>query len=237
MRLLLALLLCAGNLLADVVWYDDTGKVLVYYSGSDRGQPTGATAKLEWEATKYPALTQTLLTSSPSLSVSNGNVGIGTTAPVTSLQVVTTSAGNMSFPVTLNNSSTDANTGVAFAFSPSTAATAYKAAIGFARTTTFARGNLYLMVDGAADSANATVDDAKVTIEYTGNVGIGTNAPQATLDVNGSVIVRTNLTVVGNIQAPKVLIGSATNGLVVVGTNLLFVTGSTTQKVTLGSYP
>jgi hypothetical protein len=58
---------------------------------------------------------------------------------------------------------------------------------------------MYFMVDGAADANNATVDDAKMTIEYTGNVGIGTNAPAAKLHVVGSAIIETNMTVNGSV--------------------------------------
>lgn len=115
-----------------------------------------------------------------------GNKGIGTTTPATKLQVTETNAGAMTFPVTLHNSSTATNTGVGFAFAPSTNSGAYKGAIGFERTTDWARGKVHIMVDGATDSSNATVADAKLTVEYTGNVGIGTTTPSAKLDVGGA---------------------------------------------------
>jgi hypothetical protein len=60
---------------------------------------------------------------------------------------------------------------------------------------------------------------------------------RSNLIMSASLTVSNNVTVTGNLQAPKVLIGSSTNGLAVVGTNLLWITGTTTQKVTLGSYP
>lgn len=110
------------------------------------------------------------------IDTTNGRVGVGG-APVSALQATETSAGAMTFPITLNNSSTDANTGTAFAFSPSTNAGAYKGAIGYARTTTFARGKLYFMVDSAADEFNVELSDTKMVITHTGNVGVGEPDP------------------------------------------------------------
>jgi hypothetical protein len=58
--------------LADVVHYDATGKVLVRYSGDDRGAPTGSAGSLTWAAETQPALTELLRSTSPVLTVSNG---------------------------------------------------------------------------------------------------------------------------------------------------------------------
>jgi hypothetical protein len=45
-------------------------------------------------------------------------------------------------------------------------------------------GSLALCVNTVADSSNATISDAKLTINSSGNVGIGTNNPTAILHVN-----------------------------------------------------
>ena len=45
------------------------------------------------------------------------------------------------------------------------------------------RGNLYFCNDNTADTSDATIADARMTITNTGNVGIGTTSPQSALHV------------------------------------------------------
>ena len=50
----------------------------------------------------------------------------------------------------------------------------------------YARGNLHLCVNGETNQNSATPSDAKLTVRYDGNVGIGTVSPQHKLQVFGS---------------------------------------------------
>jgi hypothetical protein len=85
-----------------------------------------------------------------------------------------------------------------------------KSAILFENTdAAYSNGLLHLCVNTVADSSNATISDAKLTINSSGNVGIGITAPgnfngvtfsDSILDVNGVIQVR----------------GDATNGLALV---------------------
>jgi hypothetical protein len=161
----------------------------------------GATGALQQDADlTYNDATNTLATTNLTLGgnltvdtntlfvdAANNKVGIGTITPATKLQVTETSAGAMTFPVTLNNGDGTDYTGVGIALSASATATAYKSAIGFERTTTWARGKMHFMVDGAADANNVTKADAKLTIDYSGNVGVGTTTPSEILEVVGNI--------------------------------------------------
>lgn len=120
------------------------------------------------------------------VDAANNRVGIGTTAPITVFHAVDSDAGTMTFPVMLNNAFNDTHTGVGFAFAPTVSPQVYKGAMGFARKTTFARGNMYFMVDSSADGNIVSLDDTKIMIEYTGNIGFGTTTPQSILDLSAT---------------------------------------------------
>jgi hypothetical protein len=57
------------------------------------------------------------------------------------------------------------------------------------------------------------------TTEIKGNVGLGTNAPAAKLDVNGSAIVRTNLTVMGTLDTTNLVVNGSITQTVAAATN------------------
>ncbi|NTW31425.1 MAG: hypothetical protein HGB12_02140 [Bacteroidetes bacterium] len=90
--------------------------------------------------------------------MTNGNVGIGTSAPVSPLNIV----GVGDIPIILNRDPSGVN---------------YINRLGFDYVGTFSNHNFRLF-------SNSTV---KMTINTIGNVGIGTTNPQATLDVNGTI--------------------------------------------------
>ena len=118
------------------------------------------------------------------MRLTSTGLGIGTTSPAYKL-TINDATGNY-YPIALTSS----NMGVAgnyvgmlFGF----AGTTYqKAAVIFQSADGNARGTLNFCLNGAATSANATLSDSKVAIDYSGNVGIGTSSPAFPLDVGGA---------------------------------------------------
>ena len=113
-----------------------------------------------------------------------GNVGIGTDAPSykLSLQDNSTSA----YPLVLENGNIGTpgvHTGIRFGYSGNTY---QKGAIIFEGQDAAARGKMYFAMEGTADNSNADETDAKMTIDYSGNVGIGETVPVAKLHIQGS---------------------------------------------------
>jgi hypothetical protein len=114
-----------------------------------------------------------------------GLVGIGTNTPQYELDV---NAGNgagtfqASFGGTINNTDW---TGIHFGYSQKTNANFRKSAIVFERLDDNFRGKIHILNDGAADSGSAVLADSRLTIDSSGNVGIGTTSPSTRLHVIG----------------------------------------------------
>jgi len=134
----------------------------------------------------------------------NGNVGIGTDSPdyKLSLRDDSTSA----YPLSLENiniGTAGVHTGIRFGYAGNTY---QKGAIIFESQDANGRGKMYFAMEGTANSSNADETDAKMTIDYGGNVGIGTDSPRSitnhtSLTINGTSVGRVDLSYGGTISA------------------------------------
>ncbi|NHA06102.1 hypothetical protein G7092_19995 [Mucilaginibacter sp. HC2] len=122
-------------------------------------------------------------------------VGIGTTTPVSPLQV---QVSNLGLNITggfrnsnngAGNGTTTAGTAVGIGFLNELNGNWWKAAIVHERTNAYGVGNLHFLVNNSIDNSTVTLNDAKMTIQSSGNVGIGTTTPNTKLDVNGVISV------------------------------------------------
>ena len=123
---------------------------------------------------------------------SGGNVGIGTTSP--SYTVSSRNDSAISYPLSLESATlgTAGNTvGMLFGYAGNTY---QKGAVIFESVDSNARGKMHFALDNSAGSGNVQLSDAKMTIDYAGNVGIGTLSPSALLDISGAVYSTLNLT-------------------------------------------
>jgi hypothetical protein len=112
-------------------------------------------------------------------------LGIGSTAPTASLSILNSISGAKADFVQ-NSVTTGEYTGISFAVTAATGSGFKKGALFFERTGSNSVGKLHLANNAAPDATNATLADAKLTIDSAGNVGIGTTSPDANLTVNGA---------------------------------------------------
>ena len=142
------------------------GGILLSREGS-----SGYNSKLEFRTSTYSNNISTKM-----IIDSSGNVGIGTTGPLNKLHIAKASNGfNTVFE---NPSNTNGDyTGIGFRTWVDPAYSASKHAIFQERTGTYSRGKLHFAVRNTADNVDVTLSDTKMTIDETGNVGIGTDSP------------------------------------------------------------
>jgi len=128
-----------------------------------------------------PTLTGTVAGANSNWS---GSVGIGTTNPAESLEAQTNLSG-LTFPVKVtNNASSTSSAGILFSID--SGATRGKGALVYTGNSTWNRGDFQFLQNSAADSTNPTLTNAVMTIQNSGNVGIGTTNPLAAVTAAGS---------------------------------------------------
>jgi hypothetical protein len=126
----------------------------------------------------------------------NGNLGIGTATPQTTLEVKgAASALNAHFGQGTNNSS-GVFGGISLGYSEANTSYRKVGIVAQTKGDNSARQDLHFLVDTVNDQNSAGVGDSKMHIQYnTGDViinnklGIGTTAPSETLQVNGNIRV------------------------------------------------
>ena len=119
--------------------------------------------------------------------------------------------------------SSEADSAILYLATPYVPSAAYKCAIIAQGVSSWSRSKLHFCLDNTADNTyptyNASVANARMTINYDGTVGIGNINPQQTLDVNGTIAST------GYIYAG----GTSTTGLRIAGS---FDTGNTIYQYT-----
>jgi hypothetical protein len=158
---------------------------------------------------------------------SSGNVGIGTTGPDAKLEVSNITANDLPFIISGGTSSLGSlpeTTGMLFGYG--SGAVYKKGAIIWEFTETNARGKLHFCNDSSADSANAQLSDSKMTIDSSGNVGIGTSSPSVGLEISGT----------GNASRLKLIDGSAQLNLGLWDGSNYRMEGDANRKILITSY-
>ncbi len=122
--------------------------------------------------------------------VSDGNVGIGTTAPVSRLHIYSGNGTSQIFNLLqLTNMGTPNQgdiVGMGFAAGESTIY-GVKGSVGFVRTNSYGRGALTFYTNNTAGTESVSTANERVRIQADGNVGIGTNVTPLKLNVSGSI--------------------------------------------------
>ena len=154
-------------------------------TGLLQGNGTSAITAITGTAGQIPYYngTNTLLATSTIFLSTASNVGIGTTAPGTKLQISETSSGAVTTPLLLtsNGQSVDGS-GVAIGFSPFDESVA----ITTAKIISYRKGsNDYPLTFQVWDGVSALAE--RMRIDNTGNVGIGTTGPNTKFEVWNTV--------------------------------------------------
>jgi hypothetical protein len=133
-----------------------------------------------------------------SIITTNGNVGIGTSSPLTKFDVVGSNYnGNVSASL---NTIGEGGTSSLFFGTPNVTGDAMKAAIIARGKSTWSRSMLHFCLDDNTNNNtayNASLNNTRMVIDSNGNVGIGTTAPGQKLEVNGGLRTTSSITAAG----------------------------------------
>jgi hypothetical protein len=117
-----------------------------------------------------------------------GNVGIGTSNPISKLDV--NSGENSTFAASIGSGISIGNwSGVHFGYREENSFYR-KSGLVFERIDASARGKIHLLNNNDATSGSAGISDARLTILSSGEVGIGTTSPTHALQVSGAIAIK-----------------------------------------------
>lgn len=114
--------------------------------------------------------------------LSNQNVGVGTVTPQKTFEAV---SGVNDFVSIGKTVAAGQYTGLHFGYLEATNNYYRKSALVFERLDNAARGKIHILNNAGNDNTSATLSDARLTINYDGNIGIGTRNPISALSVGG----------------------------------------------------
>lgn len=170
-------------------WYTDNVNYGIYKSAGS------------WTAPNYQQLTLNFPTgividggsaygkSGTVLQPNGGKVGIGTTIPLKQLNIERTGTTSADYQLMLTAplDHTVGNwTGINFGLDGYSGGYA-KGGIIYEARDGYNRGRLHFALEENANTTGATLTNSKMTVDYSGNIGIGTTAPAYKLDVAGVI--------------------------------------------------
>ena len=112
-------------------------------------------------------------------AISNGSIGIGTSTPQKRLEVLSSVNDFVSIGSTL---SIGQYSGLHFGYLETGNTNYRKSAIVFERVDNAANGKIHILNNGVGNQS-ASLADSRLTIDYNGNLGIGTTSPTTRLDI------------------------------------------------------
>ena len=125
----------------------------------------------------------------------DGKVGIGTTSPITNLQVNTSSNSTFSILAQRVSIGTNDHAGIGFKISDNLGVGTVKGSITFSRQASSGRGSLLFLTNDVADGSDVSTSDERMRITSAGLVGINETTISAQLQVKSGAVDRVPLIV------------------------------------------